>query len=303
MISRRPPKHIQERLRKEANFGCPIKDCGVPYLMYHHFDPPWREKQHHNPEGMIALCPTHAYQADGDRWTKAQLKQIKQNPYISLGEMSNVYNYLRKNVVCFIGNVAYNVKNILEINGERVIGFERDENGYDRLNLLIRDEKGSPILVMENNDWTTYNRELYDLRCSTQGKELEIKSNDNQTNLQMRFDDHPLEKFKKILSKGFKISYKKMINDMKKRLADTTFLERALSQKQLEESVNKVITYIGSPDFVPTWTIKGRLKWGSSYIEIRDFEVEDLLSHHIFSMGVVIDSPTAFSFSGRARPT
>ena len=51
-------------LRKESNFGC--AKCGEPYLTYHHFDPPWNEKHHANPEGMIALCAKHANAANGE---------------------------------------------------------------------------------------------------------------------------------------------------------------------------------------------------------------------------------------------
>ena len=76
-ISRTPPANVLERLRREVNFGCPVEDCGVPYLSWHHFDPPWREKKHHNPDGMIALCAKDASLADAPRWTKEQLREMK----------------------------------------------------------------------------------------------------------------------------------------------------------------------------------------------------------------------------------
>jgi len=48
-------------------------------LKWHHFDPPWREKQHFNPEGMIALCNRHTDQADGGAYTKEQLRNFKKS--------------------------------------------------------------------------------------------------------------------------------------------------------------------------------------------------------------------------------
>lgn len=129
-LDRTPPREVQEQLRKEVNFGCPVSGCGIPYLTGHHFDPPWSEAKHHNPEGMIALCATHVALADGGCWTKGQLKQMKKNPFVQLGQISEYYNYLRKDVVCMVGNVAYDVKDVLEIYDERVIGFERDREGY-----------------------------------------------------------------------------------------------------------------------------------------------------------------------------
>jgi len=42
-----------------------------------HFDPPWREREHHDPAGMIALCLQHHKEADAGTFTEAQLKQLK----------------------------------------------------------------------------------------------------------------------------------------------------------------------------------------------------------------------------------
>jgi len=74
-------------LRKEVNYGCPIRNpdgtgCGCPILTYHHFDPPWEGNFKHNPPGMIALCPQHHNQADGGLWSKDQLRQFKKHPYV-----------------------------------------------------------------------------------------------------------------------------------------------------------------------------------------------------------------------------
>lgn len=57
-MNRTPPEPVREILRKEVNFGCPIEGCGSPYLEYHHFDPPWHEREHHDPQGMIHCVET-----------------------------------------------------------------------------------------------------------------------------------------------------------------------------------------------------------------------------------------------------
>lgn len=296
-LDRTPPRPIQEILRKEVNYGCPVSGCGVPYLTWHHFAPPWRVKEHHNPEGMIALCATDAALADGGRWTKQQLRQMKQNPFVSLDKISEYYDYLRKDVVCIIGNVAFNVKNVLEIYGERVIGFERDNDGYNRLNLLIRDINGNPILVMENNFWTAFSRDLFDFRCSAQGKELEIISKDEQTKLFMRFDDYPLDVFRNQLLKYRRKSMSK------RKLPDwlNEDFKEALKQFSSDTSaIDEFISYIGSPKFVPTWTIKGKILWRNVHLEIRESEIEDLIHHNIFAMNFILDGKTAFSFGDKS---
>jgi hypothetical protein len=85
--SRDPGPQIREILRREVNFGCPVRypdgtGCGSPVLTFHHFDPPWASCFEHNPEGMIALCSAHHHQADGDLWTKAQLRELKRHPFV-----------------------------------------------------------------------------------------------------------------------------------------------------------------------------------------------------------------------------
>jgi len=284
-LDRPPPNKIQEQLRREVNFGCPVQGCGVPYLTWHHFDPPWREKEHHDPEGMIALCANHASLADGGRWTKDQLRKLKKEPYVSLDKVSEYYDYLRKDVVCVVGNVAYNIKNVLEINDERVIGFEKDSEGYSRLNLLIRNKCGHPILVMENNSWIAFSKALFDLRCSLRGKELEIVSKDKETNLHIRFDDYPLEKFRNQLLECYKLS----LSELRKRDKTRELLPDF-------SSVEEFISYIGSPDTVPTWTIKGHLSWGNVELSLNIHGIKDLKNGFFFGMTFVMGGKTAFGF-------
>lgn len=301
LLDRTPPQSVREILRKECNFGCPAPKCGIPYLTWHHFDPPWKEKKHHNPEGMIALCATHAGLADGGRWTKEQLRQMKRNPYVSWIKISEFYNYLRKNVVCIIGNVAYNVRNVLEINGERVIGFERDSEGYYRLNLLIRDANGNPILIMENNFWTAISVDLFDLRCSAQGRELEIISKDKQTNLYMRFNDYPLDVFRnRLLLYHKNISRPELpVPELPVQLKDE-YKEKIKKLSSDTSQIDRFIINIGLPKNVPTWTIKGKLLWSNIHLEIRDSEIEDLIHHNIFRMNLISGGKTAFSFSNKS---
>jgi hypothetical protein len=288
-MGRTPPQEVLVKLRQEVNFGCPVPDCGIPYLTWHHFDPPWRIKEHHNPEGMIALCATHAALADGNRWTRDQLREMKQKPFVPPDRVSDFYGYLRRNVVCVIGNVAYNVRDVLDINGERVIGFERDAEGYDRLNLLIRDSKGLPVLVMENNMWTAYSSDLYDLTCTTQGKELRIVAKDGLTNLKMKFYDFPIEEFREYLVKGQHDTplpewlKPEMVSRLKESVKNTDHVDWFLNE-------------IGKPETVPTWIITGKLSWADSSLVIRDFEIEDERRHNIFRMNFIVGGRAAFSF-------
>jgi hypothetical protein len=96
MVSRNPPKKVRELLRKEVNFGCPVMGCGNPHLTYHHFAPTWKVKEHHNPDGMIALCTRHAALADGGRWKNHQLLQMKAKPFVNQKRVREFYGIYEK---------------------------------------------------------------------------------------------------------------------------------------------------------------------------------------------------------------
>lgn len=79
-MDRDPPAEVQRILRREVNLGCPVPDCGEPFLSWHHFDPPWHVREHHDPVGMIALCVKHHKMADANVFSPEQLRAFKQSP-------------------------------------------------------------------------------------------------------------------------------------------------------------------------------------------------------------------------------
>lgn len=113
-MNRSPPVEVREILRKEVNLGCPIEGCGSPYLQYHHFDPPWKERHQHDPQGMIALCKHHHPEADNGAWTKEQLREMKNKPFVR-DELSGRFNWLRQDILVMAGVIVHNPQVILEI--------------------------------------------------------------------------------------------------------------------------------------------------------------------------------------------
>src|SRR3989442_11499841 len=56
---------------------------------YHHFDPTWSAKQHHEPDGMIALCAEHHAKADAGGFTTQKIRERETHPVrTSAGEHS-----------------------------------------------------------------------------------------------------------------------------------------------------------------------------------------------------------------------
>jgi hypothetical protein len=244
-MNRTPPTEVRRFLRSEVNFGCPVGDCGVPYLTYHHFDPTWETNPHHNPTGMIALCHSHHDLADGGRWTVDQLRGMKQKPFVGLEEISGRYDYRRRDPVSWVGNLGYHSPTTLAVRGQTVIGFSENEFGFKRLNLFVPDQNGTPLLVMEDDDWIAVTANLYDLDCPAQGKELRIVSKDRETSVRLRFDDFPVEDFRtKLRSVGYPSA-----------------------------TLDSLIDSMGRPPIIPVWSVRGRLRWGSMVLELGDSTV------------------------------
>lgn len=167
------PKSVKEILRREVGFGCPVRNCGNPYLEYHHFDPPVHIKPHNNPEGMIALCPHHHAKADGNSYTVEQLHEFKQNKVNSAFVSGNL-EWLRRDILSIVGgNAFYETPIPVQIDGHDVIKFTKDELGYQRLSVEMLSLLPEERIIIDENSWENIGSPV-DLRSPPQGKELEV---------------------------------------------------------------------------------------------------------------------------------
>lgn len=184
-MNRTPPKKVIEILRHEVGFGCPIPNCGNPYLEWHHFDPPWRLENHHRPEGMIALCTQHHKNADNYAYTDDQLKEFKKNRANSEVVKGN-FEWRRNKLLAVVGgNFYYETPRALVIDNHDVVSLTRDENGYSLLNVEMLSVSKEERLVMRGNCWENIGNPV-DFRCPPSGKEIEIKY-ENEDSLSIKF--------------------------------------------------------------------------------------------------------------------
>lgn len=168
-MNRTPPIEVRRILRGEVGFGCPVPDCGNPYLEWHHFDPPWREREHHDPTGMVALCAEHHGKADAGAFTKAQLRAFKQShPSIVSGR----FDYLRHRMLGVVGGNFFYETPILVAYGQRPqIWWSRGENDYLRLSVRMVSISDEPRLTLDENDWIIRGNPT-DFECPPSGKRI-----------------------------------------------------------------------------------------------------------------------------------
>ena len=174
-MNRTPPVSVRKELRKEVGFGCPVPGCGNPYLSWHHFDPPWNVEQHHNPSGMIALCPVHHAKADVETYTKDQLREFKQNATKSHTEIKGKFDWMRNRLLAVVGgNFYYETPIIFQFKDKPAIWFNRDDDGYLLLNVQMLTTSREPRVVIEDNFWLEKGSPE-DLESPPSGKLLKVK--------------------------------------------------------------------------------------------------------------------------------
>jgi len=177
-MERTPPVAVRKELRAEVRFGCPVSGCANPYLEYHHFNPPWREEQHHNPEGMVALCAEHHRKADAGAFTVEQLKALKRPSGARVG---GKFDWLRNDILAVVGgNFYYETPVIFEFQGEKAIWFERDSENNMLLNIRMVTASGKPRLSLRNNDWIVLGDPL-DFESPPSGKRIHAKYDNGDT--------------------------------------------------------------------------------------------------------------------------
>lgn len=141
--------------------------CGNPYLRWHHFDPPWHAREHHEVEGMIALCAEHHDKADHAAFTDDQLRQFKKRGADT--EIVGRFDWMRDKLLAVVGgNLYFDVPVPLQVEGRPCIWFNRSDDGHFLLNVDMPTLSGKPRLKIEDNFWISTG-EPDDLECPPKG--------------------------------------------------------------------------------------------------------------------------------------
>jgi hypothetical protein len=206
--SRDPGEKIKQLLRREINFGCPVRfadgsGCGSPILTFHHFDPPWARIFVHRPEEMIALCPQHHAQADGGLWSKAQLHAFKQSPFVD-DAIQVQWPWQPETLVMKVGpSLVVGCGSPMRLNGRPVMHFrpvEIETLGVRTVQFdsEIRTEEGKPWLRIKESWFDMRLAGTTELVFTPQTKTFRAEHSDT-TFLIMQFSKMPFERFKEWL--------------------------------------------------------------------------------------------------------
>lgn len=199
-MNRQPPGSVKKILRQEVNFVCPIPDCGNPILTWHHFDPPWKKKHHHDPNGMIALCTQHHPLADGENWTKEYLHNCKKNPP-RIERIQKKFCWSEKSVIYRLGgNYAAHCSYIITINKSPILWHSQSPDGRLLFSLVLHDKDDNKIFCIEEN-MLEFNPLIYDFSINTYENYFKVWMTKLKIGLEIRLSHLTIREFETLVNK------------------------------------------------------------------------------------------------------
>src|SRR6266480_3320155 len=166
-MRRTPPVDIQRTLRQEVAYGCPVNGCRQPFLTWHHFDPPWRIRQHHEPNGMIALCRQHHGFADAGGFSKEELRALKMRNYSTDSVIAN-FPWAKNALLIRLGGCYSGGSSaVFCVSNDPVIRLTTGPDGLLFLSFVLRLPDGAVVASMIDNAFQSDPATLHDLECNS----------------------------------------------------------------------------------------------------------------------------------------
>lgn len=172
-LQRRIPDPVKRNIRQRCGFGCVI--CGNPFIVYHHFDPPFSQAREHRAEGITILCANHASEADKGRRTLEDIRKADANPFCRrTGYTYGILDGSAGPLQFMMGSTVFDTPIVLMCESQELIGFRSPEveGAPWQLNARILDISGQELLKIERNEWLI-GTDRYDI--TAQGKTVIVR--------------------------------------------------------------------------------------------------------------------------------
>ena len=160
-------------------------------MEYHHIIP-WSEVKHHDPEHMIALCPTHHSQLG--KLSKKRCYDLKVNPRnAKLGILRGELGTDREITAFRVGGNTYvNTPNVFTYFGRTILGLGT-RNGETLIQAYIPDDTMWPDLKIVNNDVIVNTNDLWDIEFKTNFLRIYKKKSEKFFAIDLRKDPATIE--------------------------------------------------------------------------------------------------------------
>ena len=150
---------------------------------------------------MIALCTKHHPWADSGKWTKEDLRRMKQHPFLRSGRLVDEnFSWRRRDLILAAGGFYVRPSVFLRLNGRNVVWCDRDtENGL-QLNVDIRDRDDRPVILMQEDDWLELHgiENIQDIELSPRGHALVVKAPALGIRFEIKFREFTAQKLRRL---------------------------------------------------------------------------------------------------------
>ncbi len=182
--SRTPPADVARKLRQEAGFGCAV--CGCPILEYHHIIE-WQERQHFEPEHMVALCPK--CHTEYGKLSQAKSYKAKRDPFnIRHGRIEGYLggNKIQK-AIRLGGMTALNCRVPIDYAGNPLFKY-RNFEGEFLLDVFLPDQNFWPEVEISQNNLVASTQGFWDIEFKTNWIKFRRKKGDIFLEIDFRGD-------------------------------------------------------------------------------------------------------------------
>ena len=161
-LGREIPASIKREVRKRDGFGCVF--CAVPIIEYEHVDPTFIEAKEHKSSGITLLCPTCHAKVTKNQISKELVKQAMANPAaLKNGQVRDELRFTDNHPTVVVGGATFRECIIpIQFRDHEIISIKREDDKFF-LNANLWDRNGRKTLKIVNNEWTTFNENIWDL--------------------------------------------------------------------------------------------------------------------------------------------
>lgn len=100
---------------------------------------------------------------------------MKERPYALGADVVGRFDWMRHDLLAVMGTgFFYQTYVLIQIDGENYVWFNRDDDGYLLLNVIMPTTTDEPRAVIEDNFWITQG-DPTDVDCPPSGRKLQIK--------------------------------------------------------------------------------------------------------------------------------
>jgi hypothetical protein len=177
------------------------------FLTWHHFDPPWNVKKHHQPEGMVALCRPHHDAADRDVYSVGELRALK-HAAANIPARGEFPWAKKQFLVRLGGNYSAGTGAPLAVSGTPIISLRKSAEGLVFLSFTLHDADGAVIAEMEDNCFSVDPARVTDIEATTGGTSLKFWVGPRAVGLHLSFQRLTLYELSRTLAADFGRSLK-----------------------------------------------------------------------------------------------